>query len=235
MSPNAKAKSKRERDQPFYLQKRPYLLLDQEPLPVTVVLSTIDSRAWFTEKFVLPSIRSNAPAQTVVVSDSEMTIQQKRNYGLEQAESEFIFFCDDDVILPADHLRRLVAALEERDERFAFAYTDYQGVVLEPDSHPRGENYYVRARPFESEQLRRGNYVSMMSLVRRRLCPKFDETLPRYQDWDIWLTLVERGHEGVYVPDTGFFAFYLDSGITSSEEVRKTAREMIERKHRLKR
>ena len=36
-----------------------------------------------------------------------------------------------------------------------------------------------------------------MSLLRRAKFPGWDERLKRHQDWDLWLSMVDKGSEGV--------------------------------------
>lgn len=86
-------------------------------------------------------------------------------------------------------------------------------------------------RDFSAAALGRGNYISTMSLIRTEKFPGFDETLPRFQDWDLWLTMLRKGNTGVF---TGKCSFYTEShpyGITSGKYMRP-ATETIMEKHR---
>jgi len=71
-----------------------------------------------------------------------------------------------------------------------------------------------------------------MSLIRKEVFPWFDETLPRFQDWSLYLTLLEKNITGIYVENLRFLAFYLDNGITSTDNIAQ-AKFMIKVKHRL--
>jgi len=57
---------------------------------------------------------------------------------------------------------------------------------------------------FDAERLKKGNYISTMSLLRRENCIGFDESLKRYQDWDLWKRLLEKGVKGIWVPGRMF-------------------------------
>ena len=70
-----------------------------------------------------------------------------------------------------------------------------------------------------------------MSLIKRDVFPMFDESLKRFQDWDIWLTLLSKGIEGVMVPNIMFDAHYLDEGLTSKNNNEIEALQVILNKH----
>lgn len=205
----------------------------QSMLPISVIVTMIEERRWFTEEFVIPAIKQNHPAQIIIIDDPKLGVQQKRNLGIKRANQKYVFLCDDDIILPCNHLAHLFKALEDKNEKIGYAYSDYQAIVLHPETHPMKGNFYFRSKLFDAKGLLRGNYISTMTLIRRDICPNFDESIVRYQDWDAWLTLLKQNITGVYVPDTGFFAFYLDSGITSTRVDREGAREKIMTKHKL--
>ena len=93
-------------------------------------------------------------------------------------------------------------------------------------------NFEIPAVQFNANALKQGNYISTMSLVHRDLFPMFDEKLKRLQDWDIWLTLVNRGVRGALVASQTFYAYYLDAGITSNDNSEIDAINTIRNKHR---
>lgn len=117
-----------------------------------------------------------------------------RNRGFSESRGELIFFCDADVRLRADCLEKMAVALAKNPEA-AYAYSDYQlGCKKMP------------GREFDGEALKTVNYISTMSLIRRQDFSGFDETLARFQDWDLWLTMLEKGKQGIYIPENLFCA-----------------------------
>lgn len=112
-----------------------------------------------------------------------------RNAGARSARGSYIFFADADIVMRAHALSHLMDALE-RDTQASFAYGDY---LL--------QGHCMRGRNFSLDALRQNNYISTMTLLRADGFCGFDETLKRFQDWDLWLTLTERGLRGVYVPE----------------------------------
>jgi len=202
-----------------------------EGLPISVIVPLSKNRRNFFENYVLPLIEANNPVE-IIVNDDEGRAPKKRNDGFKKSTQPFLFFCDDDILLPANYLESLYNALQKNPD-VGFAYTGYQGIVLYPESHPMHGNFSIPSVDFNISILRRGNYISTMTLVRRDLFPGFDENLKRLQDWDVWLTVVKNGSRGVLVPNLSFFAYYLDSGITSNTNNEIDAINAIRIKHNL--
>lgn len=203
----------------------------EDGLPISVIVPLSKNRRSFFENFVLPLIEANNPIE-IIVNDDEGSAPKKRNAGFKKATQPFIFFCDDDILLPANYLQSLYNTLIKNPD-IGFAYTGYYGVVLHPETHPVHGNFQIPPVPFSIERLKQANFISTMTLVRKELFPMFDENLKRLQDWDIWLTIVKNGSRGILVPNLMFFAYYLDAGITSNTNSEVDAYNAIRTKHNL--
>lgn len=186
----------------------------EEGLPISVIVPLSKSRRNFFENMVLPLIEAN-DVMEIIINDDEGSAPKKRNDGFKKSTQPFVFFCDDDILLPANYIKSLYEALIKKPN-VSFSYTGYKGIVLNPATHPMRGNFDIPSRPFNAQVLKGMNYISTMSLIRREEFPMFDENLKRLQDWDVWLTIVKNGGSGVLVPNLKFYAFYLDEGITSS-------------------
>lgn len=200
-------------------------------LPVSVIIPLSKNRRNFFENFVLPLIEANN-VNEIIINDDVGRAPKKRNDGFKKSTQPFIFFCDDDIMLPANYIQSLYNALIKNPD-IGFAYTGYHGIVLHPETHPVHGNFQIPGVQFSSEALKRANYISTMTLVRRELFPGFDENLKRLQDWDVWLTVIKNGSKGVLVPNLTFYAYYLDSGITSNMNSEFDAINAIRQKHNL--
>ncbi len=111
-----------------------------------------------------------------------------RNRGFRESSGAFVIFCDADIIWTKDALSSMIAALDAHPEA-AYAYASF-----------RFGWKSFRGGSFDSERLKRHNYIHTGSLIRREKFPGFDESLRRFQDWDLWLTMSERGDAGVWIP-----------------------------------
>jgi glycosyltransferase involved in cell wall biosynthesis len=203
---------------------------DDGILPVSIIVPLAKKRREFFNNLVLPLLEANMTAE-IIINDDEGSAPKKRNDGFKKSTQPFLFFCDDDIILPANYISSLYDVLKKNPD-VGFAYTGYHGIVLHPETHPMHGNFEIPAIEFNAKALEYGNYISTMTLVRRELFPMFDENLKRLQDYDLWLTVIERGSKGILVPSVTFYAYYLDSGITSNTNSEIDAMNAIRVKHK---
>lgn len=117
-----------------------------------------------------------------------------RNRGWKEANGEFLLFCDADVVMRPDMVERMVAALRANPGA-GYTYSAFRfGWKLFPGA------------PWSADLLRKVNIAHTTSLVRSADFPGFDESIKRFQDWDVWLTMLSGGKGGVMVPDELFVA-----------------------------
>ena len=113
-----------------------------------------------------------------------------RNFGFSKSKGKYLFFCDADVVfLDKYALQKMVDALENNPDK-AFCYSAFK---YGWKKFPCG--------PFDAGRLRQNNYISGMSLIRREYFPGWDESLKKFQDWDLWLTIMEHGGQGIFIPE----------------------------------
>jgi len=112
-----------------------------------------------------------------------------RNHGFRESSGDLVLFCDADIVWKEDAFAKLAGALDVHPEA-AYAYGSFKF----------GWKTFGLWE-FDAERLRKHNYIHTGSLIRRAKFPGFDESLKRFQDWDLWLTMLERGDVGVWVPE----------------------------------
>jgi glycosyltransferase involved in cell wall biosynthesis len=121
-----------------------------------------------------------------------------RNTALAWARGEYVFVLDADNALYPAGLDALVSALDD-DPEAAMAY----GMLQAFDS--RGPRTLLSCLPWEPERFRASNYIDAMAMIRASILRAAggyatDRQLHGWEDYDLWLTLAERGHRGVLVP-----------------------------------
>jgi glycosyltransferase involved in cell wall biosynthesis len=126
-----------------------------------------------------------------------------RNKGFRASKGEYIMFCDADIVMEPEMLFKLHRKLSE-DKSAAYAYS----------SHKFGHKRFDKLE-WSEERLRNMPFIHTTALIRREAFPKggFDEKIKRLQDWDLWLTMLESGHKGVWVPE---LLFRVETGGTMS-------------------
>lgn len=110
-----------------------------------------------------------------------------RNRGAKLAKGEYIIFCDADIIMEPEMLGAMVEALK-KNPGVSFCYSSFVW----------GCKKFI-LWPYDALKLKKMPYINTASLIRREHFPGFDENLKRFQDWDLWLTMAERGYRGVWL------------------------------------
>lgn len=109
-----------------------------------------------------------------------------RNTGIQTALGEFIAFLDDD-----DEWE------PEKTEAQLMALRQYDAVLCTSNEHRRGIERYDSRESIDLDDLRKGHFtaggtsvlMARASVLKETL---FDETLPRCQDWDIFIRIAKK-------------------------------------------
>lgn len=125
-----------------------------------------------------------------------------RNRGFRDARGKYLLFCDADIVMRPDCLEKMVRALKDNPDA-SYAYVSF-----------RFGFKTFRLWAFDAGLLRKMNYIHTTSLIRREHFPGFDESVKRLQDWDLWLTMLEQGHVGIWVPEVLFKAIPHKGGMS---------------------
>lgn len=156
----------------------------------------------------------------IVICDEGKGANWARNKGFEQVSTEYVLFSDNDIKWRQNAVYDLLEALED-DPKASYSFGAYfLGDEIRCNQH------------FDSELLKRANFASTMSLIRTKDFPGFDESLRRFQDWDLWLTMAEQGKYGVHCGEIIFDTPVRD-GITRNGPDLKESWEILRAKHNL--
>jgi glycosyltransferase involved in cell wall biosynthesis len=135
-----------------------------------------------TESVLVPFL-----SRITVIRQENQGGNAARNRGFAASSGNLILFCDADIVLRPEALREMETALDTHPE----ASIAYGGFRFGWKS--------FRSYPFDTERLRQMNFIHTTSLVRRDHFPGFDPSIRRFQDWDVWLTMLEQGRTGVFI------------------------------------
>ncbi len=140
-------------------------------------------------KEYIPQLKKEDIPYKIIDHEENRGAPTSRNHGFQGSKGDYVIFCDADAVLEKDCLFEMLAALENHPEA-SYAYSSfYWGKKL------------FKLWPFDAKKLRQMPYIHSNSLIRSRDFPKtgWDENIKKLQDWDLWLTMLDEGHVGIYV------------------------------------
>ncbi|MBN2884770.1 glycosyltransferase family 2 protein [Patescibacteria group bacterium] len=112
-----------------------------------------------------------------------------RNHGWHKSQGDFLFFCDADAILQSNALELLLDALQQNAESSYVYPSFYWGRKL------------FKVGSFNPNKLKQEPYIHTMALIRSMDFPEngWDESIKKFQDWDLWLTMLEFNKTGIWL------------------------------------
>ncbi|MBI2038202.1 MAG: glycosyltransferase family 2 protein [Candidatus Magasanikbacteria bacterium] len=153
-----------------------------------------------------------------VISQPNSGAPVARNKGFAMSKGEYVIFWDADTLAHPQMLQKMFAYLQKHPDA-SYAYSQFKFGWKT-----------IKSRHFNADKLKQVNYIDITSLIRRSTlnchpeqsegslssnaviptaveeslsrtsCP-FDVHLKRFQDWDLWLTMLEQGKTGVFIPE----------------------------------
>lgn len=117
-----------------------------------------------------------------------------RNRGFKESRGKFLLFCDADAILEPNALEVMLDYLQKNTE-VSYVYSSFNW----------GKKLF-KLDEFNPERLKKMPYIHSMSLIRREDFPEsgWDESIKKFQDWDLWLTMLKNGKIGLWIPKVLF-------------------------------
>ena len=172
-------------------------ILDQTYANVEVVIvndGSVDNigevvreyEAQFEEHNPTPILARGRPGFKVINQENHGA-NHARNRGESEASGEYVIFCDADVVMRPDMLETMLNALEETPQASYVYSSFYWGKKL------------FKLWPFDPEKLKQMPCIHTTSLMRRGHFQGFDMKIRRFQDWDLFLTMLESGYRGMWI------------------------------------
>jgi len=127
-----------------------------------------------------------------IINQENRGAPSARNRGFRESVGSFVIFSDADIKAKPEMLQKMLEALEKHPEA-SYSYSSFNWGWKAFNLHE-----------FDAEALKKMNYITATTLIRREHFPGWDESFKKFQDWDLWLTMLEQGHVGVWVPEILF-------------------------------
>jgi len=124
-----------------------------------------------------------------IINQENQGAPAARNHGFRESHGEYILFWDADTVAKPVMLTKMQSILADNPE-VSYVYSGFKF----------GWKKFI-CQPFSAEKLKQVNYIDVGALIRRIDFPGFDEKLKRFQDWDLWLTMLEQGKQGVGISE----------------------------------
>jgi glycosyltransferase involved in cell wall biosynthesis len=186
-----------------YLERCLKSLLDQEYKNIEIIC-VLDGKDKKCEKICENLKRKDKRIKHILTIEHGGACRA-RNYGYKYALGDIVSFWDSDCYVEFGTVRMWNKVFTE-NSKVDFVYSDYR--------FNDEKQSYLTSRPFDDYQITCGNYIATMFPMRRGIFPGFDESLKSLQDWDMWLTVTEKGHKGYYLEGKAFTTEMRD-GISS--------------------
>jgi glycosyltransferase involved in cell wall biosynthesis len=123
-----------------------------------------------------------------------------KNQGILKSRGKYIAYLDDDNEYLPHHLEILVNRLEKNPDLDA-VYCDMQ---IFDDANPGVQSMKAIALDFDAQFLINRNYIDTSEVMHRRdivfKVGGWDETLPKFVDWNLWVRMVKAGAKFQRVP-----------------------------------
>lgn len=115
-----------------------------------------------------------------------------RNKGFRRSRGEYLLFCDADVVMREDMLQKMLETLKD-NKNSSYVYSSFKFGFKK-----------FRLWEFDAEKLKKMPYIHTTSLIKREHFPGFDENIKKLQDWDLWLSMLEKGYIGTWINEMLF-------------------------------
>ncbi|MEK7623152.1 MAG: glycosyltransferase family A protein [Patescibacteria group bacterium] len=137
----------------------------------------------------IQSLVSNFQFPIIFIHQNHLGAPAARNRGFRESKGDYVIFWDADVIAEPDMLQKMYQTLQDHPGA-SFSYSNF---YFGKKSMP--------AQTFNLQALQARNFIHSTSLIRREAVVSWDESLKRFQDWDLWLTMAEQGKTGIWIPE----------------------------------
>lgn len=150
----------------------------------------------------LPDFVNDFEYPVMVVRQNNGGAPVARNRGFDESIGEYVIFSDADILWEKEALEKM-----------------YDVLVAKPNVDIVYSSFYFGWKKFmcgefSREKLEEHNIFHTSSMMRREKFSRFDESLKRFQDWDLWLTMTEAGAQPFWISEYLFRVIPHEGGMS---------------------
>ena len=125
-----------------------------------------------------------------------------RNTGIEAARGKYIAYLDDDDLFYRNHLSTLVEFLERHPGTIAYTDANCAFQKMIDGRWITFQRQVIYSKEWSNDEILIDNFVPVLCVMHEKSylekSGKFDESLNRHEDWDLWIRL-SRHHHFVHI------------------------------------
>lgn len=157
---------------------------------------------------------ANAQGGISIIAQANSGVCAARNRAIRECpEADYVVCLDADDMLHPDFLRHTIPAM-----------TEHVGMVYTRAFHFGARNQFVFNEQTNPNMQAQGNRMNSASLFRRKaweMVGGYDVQTQGFEDWDLWLSMMDAGWEAKLVPEHLFFYRVHDQQQTLTVEKRR--------------
>lgn len=153
-----------------------------------------------------------------------------RNFGCFKASGEYVVFLDADDYFREDFLEK-TQYIMQKNSKILLVYSDRTNIGDEDVLKSIGQSENWRTQNYNYQDLRKYNYISLPSLIRKSSFKGFDEKIKGFEDWEAWLNFLGPG-SAKRIPEPLFSVRFHKRNKTFAEQ-KSMERLKILNKHRI--
>ena len=150
-----------------------------------------------------------------ILNEENQGLASARNNGIKKSQGRYILALDADNKIRSDYILKGIDVLDRNPD---------VGVVYgKPEWFGEGQRSWEVPEEFDVGRLILGNYIDACAVFRKSLwkdCGGYDPNMPLsgWEDWDLWLSAIEKGWKFHYIPEVLFdYRVRVDSMVTACD------------------
>lgn len=176
-----------------------------------------------TNPYVLNKLDSLSNHPNIKIINQENSgPSSARNNGIKSSTGEYILPLDSDDMISPDYIQTCVNIIR-KNNKISPVYCD---------TNHAGQMTGIEQRPeWSKERLIQGPFIVNCSMFTREAfdtCGGYDEQMKGWEDYDLWIRMMNNGFVGKRIPKPLFTYFHHEKDGTVSTEANKNTKELYE-------